>query len=75
MAKKKNPTKQLWNRAYQLKRERIERKKKNKKGKCLTRQLKEGEDKEKREGKGGKKYNWTSKKEKKINDEGKDLTD
>jgi hypothetical protein len=37
--------------------------------------LKEGEDKEKREGKGAKKYNWTSKKEKKINDEGKDLTD
>jgi hypothetical protein len=27
--------------------------------------LKEGEDKEKREGRGGKKYNWTSKKEKK----------
>jgi len=27
--------------------------------------LKEGENKEKREGRGGKKYNWTSKKEKK----------
>lgn len=54
MAKKKNPTKLLWDRAYQLKRKRIERKKRIKKGKCLTRQLKEGEDKEKREGRGEK---------------------